>query len=75
MKQMRTIPTAVQITGSRISAVQITGSPPDSGPMKENELWKNIRERAKIDPGLADLVDRVLEYYILLGTNGNKHKR
>lgn len=33
--------------------------------IKENQMWGEIREMAKVDPGMADLVDRVIVYYRL----------
>lgn len=33
--------------------------------IKENQMWGEIREMAQTDPGMADLVDRVIVYYRL----------
>ena len=33
--------------------------------LRENQLWGNIHRRAKNDPGLQELLDRVVIYYRL----------
>ena len=33
--------------------------------LKEDKTWGEIRRMAKTDPGLADLIEKVLAYYYL----------
>lgn len=33
--------------------------------LRENQMWGNIHKRAKHDPGLQELLDRVVIYYRL----------
>ena len=37
--------------------------------IKENQLWGNIRRRAKTHPGLQDELNRVIMFYTLLEKN------